>query len=128
MRCSCLPTYTPGPGPSTPICPPECLQAASVIVPTEQGLSCGESISFDLSELTDPGNCSNVSYSIFDVSNPGGGETLSVSIIGNTLTIENDATELNEGNFIRVEYLMNCTDDIRSVVGFIDILVVQDCV
>jgi hypothetical protein len=125
MRCSCLPIYTPGPGPQQKVCPPECLQAASVIIPTEQGLGCNDDVSFDLTELTDPGNCSNTSFSIFDVSS----QELTVSLVGTTLTITNDSDDGDiVGEYITVEYIMNCEDDIRSVVGFIQVYITDVCV
>ena len=125
MRCSCLPTYTPGPGgPSSPVCPPECLQAASIIMPTEQGLGCNDSVSYDLTELTDPGNCSNVSFSIYDVST----DDITVSLVGTTLTITNDATTIGlAGTYVIVEYFMNCEDDIRGIVGFLHLYLTDVC-
>lgn len=133
MRCSCLPTYTPGPGPTpTLVCPPECLQAASVIVPTEEGLSCEDVVTYDLTELTDAGNCENVSFSLFNVSISAADQSaingFQVSVIGSTLSIEHSSLENSyAGEWLTVEYLMNCEDDIRSVVGFIQIKVLDVC-
>lgn len=128
MRCSCLPTYTPGtPTPTTPICPPECLQAGSVIKTMEEGLDCNDTLIVNLTEITDPGSCENITFSVYSVSNPGTA-TLSASIVGSTLTITNDATQGIVGEYVTVEFLMDCEDDIRSVVGFVQVYVNESCV
>lgn len=114
--CSCLPVYTPGGGgnPPTPTCPPGCLQAASVIFPTEEALPCGQIRVVNLLELTDPGNCGAVTFS---VSGP-----IDLTLINESLTILNDATETG---YVTITYTMTCTNDPRSVSGTIQVYVIS---
>lgn len=124
-RCSCLPTYSPGGGspPSSPVCPPECLQAGTVIVPSNEGLGCTDDYVIDLTTITVAGDCENISFSVYD---DGG---LDAGIVGTTLTITNDSTDGDlEGTYVTVTYLMSCDDDIRQVTGEIQIYITDVCV
>ena len=124
--CSCLPIYTPGgPGqPSTPVCPPGCLQAKSFIQPTEQGLECEDIYTVDLTTLTDAGNCENITYSI--ISDP---SVEDYSLVGSVFTFTlNDTTEPDPGGvYIEFVYKMSCDDDPRSVSGSIQLYIISKC-
>lgn len=104
------------------------MQAGSIIQNPIDGLDCNETAIFDLAQITDPGDCANVSYSIFgDI--PSG---LNVSLVGTTLTIENDDTTNTSGepfpDYLTVQYKINCEDDIRAAVGFIQVYIKEACV
>lgn len=118
-RCSCLPTYTPGGG-GTPTCPDTCLQAASIIYPTEEGLDCSETVVIDLSLITNAGNCTcGVTYSVESSS-------MDYTLVGSTLTIENDLTT-GAGQYHELVYRMECDCDVRSIIGTISVFANGTC-
>lgn len=126
-RCQCLPSYNPPSGGPT-VCPDECLQAADIIYPYEDGLECGGSITIDLSSITSPGNCDcGVTFSASAVDN--GGNAMDITLTGDELLIENNITDLAaEGELFQVNYIMSCDCDVRSIMGTITISAKTVCI
>jgi hypothetical protein len=125
-RCQCLPSYTPpNGGPVT--CPDECLQAASIIYPFEEGLECAGELVIDLASITSPGNCDcGVTFSATAVDSEG--EALDVELVGTTLTITNNITDESAvGEVFVVNYIMSCNCDVRSIMGTIAIPITSVC-
>lgn len=125
-RCQCLPSYNPpNGGPVT--CPDECLQAASIIYPYEEGLGCAEELVINLSSITSPGNCDcGITFTAQAVSTDVG--ALDVDFDEGTLTITNNLTnEAAVGNLFTVNYIMSCDCDVRSILGTITIPITSVC-
>jgi hypothetical protein len=117
-RCSCLPTYTPGV--TTPKCPSYCLQAASVIYPAEDGLACGETLSIDLTDLTNPGNCNCGVEFLVEPSD------FSTTLVGGVLTVEHNI-DSDGDRYYDINYIMKCTCDLRSIMGTITVFAKGVC-
>jgi hypothetical protein len=95
------------------VCPPECVTIRSVIYPAEQGVPCNSSIILELKDLVEKGNCSNISYSVYNAPN----NVDAIINVDNQLIITN--TGIDTVGYVEVLYKVNCVDDIRSAIGFI---------